>query len=91
MGGIAINSHLNLNLQNQAHLNICCVVKQNTYCLVKQSKSSKICISVHINHMGLDVRKPVFSVCEQQRRLPGCASTQSDQQLCYSLIGKYHI
>ena len=29
--------------------------------------------------------------CEQQRRRPACASTQSDQHLCYSLIGMYHI
>ena len=27
-------------------------------------------------------------VCEQQRRRPACASAQSDQRLCYSLIGK---
>ena len=30
-------------------------------------------------------------VCEQQRHRPACASAQSDQRLCYSLIGKYHI
>ena len=30
-------------------------------------------------------------VCEQQRRRPACAYAQSDQRLCYSLIGKYHI
>ena len=30
-------------------------------------------------------------VCEQQRRRPACASAQSDQRLCYSLFGKYHI
>ena len=30
-------------------------------------------------------------VCEQQRRRPACASAQSDQHLCYSLCGKYHI
>ena len=30
-------------------------------------------------------------VCEQQRHRPACASTQSDQRLCYSLIRKYHI
>ena len=30
-------------------------------------------------------------VCEQQRRRPACTSSQSDQRLCYSLIGKYHI
>ena len=37
-------------------------------------------------HMGLQARKP----CEQQRRRPACPSTQSDQRLCYPLIGKYH-
>ena len=30
-------------------------------------------------------------VCEQHRRRPACASAQSDQHLCYSLFGKYHI
>ena len=32
-----------------------------------------------------------MGVWEQQRRIPACAFAQSDQQLCYSLIGKYHI
>ena len=30
-------------------------------------------------------------VCEQQRRRPACISAQTDQSLCYSLFGKYHI
>ena len=30
-------------------------------------------------------------VCEQQRRRPACASAQSDQRLCFSRFGKYHI
>ena len=30
-------------------------------------------------------------VCEQQKRRPACASAQSDQRLCHSLIVKYHI
>ena len=30
-------------------------------------------------------------VYEQQRHRPACASMQSDQRLCYSLIGKYHV
>ena len=30
-------------------------------------------------------------VCEQQSRRPACTSAQSDQHLCYSLIGKYHM
>ena len=32
-----------------------------------------------------------FGVWEQQRRRSACASTQSDQHLCYSLFGKYGI
>ena len=42
-------------------------------------------------HMGLVERKPDFGGCEQQKRKPACASAQSDQRLCYSLIIKYHI
>ena len=30
-------------------------------------------------------------VCEQQRRRPAFASAQTDQRLCYLLIGKFHI
>ena len=29
--------------------------------------------------------------CEQHRRRPACASAQSDQRLCYSLLGKHHM
>ena len=31
------------------------------------------------------MRKPVYAICEQQRRRSACASAQSDQRLCYSL------
>ena len=34
--------------------------------------------------------KTVFGVCKQQRRRPDCADAQSDQCLCYSLVGKNH-
>ena len=46
-----------------------------------------------MHNIGVDARKPVFGVCEQRRCRPACASVQSDQLLCYSLIniGKYHI
>ena len=30
-------------------------------------------------------------VCGQHRRRPACASAQSDQRLCYSLFGKFHM
>ena len=33
--------------------------------------------------------QPSSQVCEQQRGRPACASAQSDQRLCYSLLGKY--
>ena len=42
-------------------------------------------------NMGPDTRKPVFGVCKQQRPRPACTSAQSDQRLCFSLTGKYHI
>ena len=42
--------------------------------------------------MGLDrdARKPNFDACEQQRRRPVFVSTQSDQRLYRSLVGKYN-
>ena len=35
--------------------------------------------------------KPVYAICEQQRRRSACASAQSDQRLCFSLPRKYNI
>ena len=32
------------------------------------------------------MRKPVFAICEQQRRRSACTSTESDQRLCYNLL-----
>ena len=34
--------------------------------------------------------KPVFAICEQQRRRSACASAQPDQRLCYSLLRWYN-
>ena len=34
-------------------------------------------------YMGRIMTKPVYAKCEQQRRRSACASTQSDQHLCY--------
>ena len=39
---------------------------------------------------SLIIRKPVFSLCEQQRRRSTCASAQSDQRLYCSLPGQYN-
>ena len=35
-------------------------------------------------------RKPDLAACERQRHRPACKSAQSDQRLCYSLLGKYN-
>ena len=34
-----------------------------------------------IRHMGPVMTKPVFAICEKQRRRSACASAQSDQRL----------
>ena len=45
-----------------------------------------------VAHIWASSRENLSSeVCEQQRRRPACAAAQSDQRLCYSLIGKDHI
>ena len=49
-----------------------------------------VCFSSSGN-LDLDARKPVFGVGEKQRRRPACASMQTAQHLCYSLIGKWHV
>ena len=41
--------------------------------------------------MSHDMRKPVYVICEQQRRRSACASVQSDQCLCCSLPRQYNI
>ena len=42
-------------------------------------------------NFSLIMRKPVFALCEQQRRKSACASAQSDQHLCCSLPRQYNI
>ena len=37
--------------------------------------------------MGHIMRKPAFVICEQQRDISACASTQSDQRICCLLPG----
>ena len=45
--------------------------------------SSDILFQYHMSHV---MRKPAFAICEQQKRRSACASAQSDQRLCYSLL-----
>ena len=41
--------------------------------------------------IGPDARKPDFGACKQQRHRPVFLSTQSDQRLYCSLIGKFNV
>ena len=45
---------------------------------------------ITINNMSHIVRKPVYTICKQQRRRSACASAQSDQHLCCLLSGWYN-
>ena len=43
MGGIAINSHIALNLQYKTHLNICCVVEQISIVWLSTVNPQNVC------------------------------------------------
>ena len=48
--------------------------------------------SMAASYIWASTRENLSSVVyEQHRRRPACASAQSDQRLCYSLCGKYHM
>ena len=40
-----------------------------------------------LDKMSHVMRKPVYAICEKQRSRSACASAQSDQRLCCSLLG----
>ena len=64
-------------------------VKTVCLCSDKKVKNNIRILTIYI---WASSRENLSSVlCEQQRHRPACASAQSDQRLCYSLIGKYHI
>ena len=51
-----------------------------------------VCICISTSYIWALTRENLSSeVCEQQRRRPACASAQTDQRLCYSLIRKYYM
>ena len=45
---------------------------------------------LQLMYMGLDMRKPVFGGL-RTTKVQTSTSAQTDQRLCYSLIGKPHI
>ena len=65
------------------------LVQYSKTCLMRPLKNRQ---NKRLNDKWASTRENLSSVgCEQQRRRPACASGQSDQCLCNSLIGKYHI
>ena len=87
-----------LNLQYKMDSSICPSIL-STMCGYFVDTTPITVLYWSFDNLGLDARKPVFGglsttkvrVCQQQRRRPACAYAQTDQHLCYSLIGKYHI
>ena len=79
-------NQIRLLLQEQSELGLHCLTKRLLKLFSRLQKQTTFVVMGALN-MGLDARKPVFGVCEQQRRRPA----QSDQRLNYSLIGKWHI
>ena len=49
----------------------------------RAKKALCVCIKHEVSHV---MRIPVLAICEQQRRRSACASAQSDQHLCCSLL-----
>ena len=64
--------------------------ERGKYSVLLQKLTCNI-IALDIYHMGFVVRKPVFGALRTTKRRPACPYGQTDQRLCYSLIGKYHI
>ena len=52
-----------------------------------RTKENYPLLSSNMSHV---MRKPVYAICEQQRRRSACTSAKSDQYLCCSLPGEYN-
>ena len=45
-----------------------------------------IIVSLYNHYLSHDMRKLVYAICEQQRRISTCTCAQSDQRLCCCII-----
>ena len=71
-------------------ISVQCISKLSSHMITKVI--SGYFISVYALIIWASTRENLSSgVCEQHRHRPACASAQTDQRLCYSLLGKYHI
>ena len=52
---------------------------------------SCVSLDIAISYLGLDSRKPVFGGLRTTKAQTSCTSAQTDQRLCHSFFGKYHI
>ena len=61
------------------------VIKHIRVSVARENIDTKLSYdSFYLNHV---MRKPVNAICEQQMCRSACASMQSDQCLCCSLLG----
>ena len=73
------------------HQKTCLCPMWTTKAQINWVSSSENLFMPYVNNKGADqlsrvIRKPVYALCEQQRCRSACASTQSDQRLCCSLL-----
>ena len=68
------------------------VVGHSSHAVCPTSDTAHLhCSSKNIINWASSRENLSSGVCEQHRRRPACASAQSDQRLCYSLFGKFHM
>ena len=46
----------------------------------------RVAVALILYYLSHVMRKPVYALCEQQRRRSACASAQSDQHLCFRCL-----
>ena len=82
-----------------AHLILCCKlhyqndwqnISWNSEINIKFELLSALLVFVVFYKMSHFMRKPVYDICDQQRRRSACASVQSDQRLYGSLPRQYN-
>ena len=84
-----LRTTLNLYHKRRIHIALPCAQSLTSISNKVAIKSGHLSMESFLKqyHLSHVMRKPVIAICEQQRRRSACASAQSDQHLCCSLLG----
>ena len=61
-------------------------IRENARLVINFLSAEALQIDEKQNNLSNVMRKPVFAICEQQRRRSACASANSDQHLCFRCL-----